>query len=707
MKRKIIYRKGRILRRRSCRRKIFLRTLILTGAIGLACPIAVYAEDSAVLSHISNGFLDIREEVPAAIENYPESNSRSLLFGAANETSYPDNITETLHSYPAVGNQKAYQTCWAFSTLGLAEINMCMKNLATSSVDYSELALAWNTYHTQVDPLGGMKGDSSEIVGGGNYLTLGGNPWLALLTLSQWYGASDESLAPYGNAASFRGVSASSARNDLSHVRNIYRINISENRQTVKSYVKAKGGVMISFYDDSAAINNHYSDKCAYYYPASPGSAPAANHSVLIVGWDDNFPSSAFQSGSQPSSNGAWLVRNSWGGTSDINKTAYFWLSYSDPTISAAAYSADFSSADDFDNNYQYDGCLGSASLNARSSEGGLTAANVFTVKAGNSQEILKAVTIGISTTNTSYRVEVYRQLKNPSDPLSGIPVKEATAEGYTDCSGLIQVPLSSPVLLGKGGTFSVVVTLTGKGSNCGFLAEESKYVTDANGNRVIRLTSSSAAGESFILENGVWKDQYTTSLNNIRIKAFTDNSSASMFSDVSSPSKFYYYPVYWAKEAGITTGTSATRFSPDQKCTRAQVITFLYKKYGNGEIPQSSETSAITDVSAGDYYYNAVKWALAHGVTNGTSASTFSPDSPCTRGQIVTFLYKILGNTDSALPDESIFSDVQKGSYYYDAVNWAAAEKVTNGTSPSTFSPENTCTRGQCITFLYNAAER
>lgn len=181
MKRKIINRKGRILRRRSCRRKIFLRTLILTGAIGLACPIAVYAEDSAVLSHISNGFLDIREEVPAAIENYPESNSRSLLFGAANETSYPDNITETLHSYPAVGNQKAYQTCWAFSTLGLAEISMCMKNLATSSVDYSELALAWNTYHTQADPLGGMKGDSSEIVGGGNYLTLGGNPWLALL----------------------------------------------------------------------------------------------------------------------------------------------------------------------------------------------------------------------------------------------------------------------------------------------------------------------------------------------------------------------------------------------------------------------------------------------------------------------------------------------------------------------------------------------
>ena len=231
--------------------------------------------------------------------------------------------------------------------------------------------------------------------------------------------------------------------------------------------------------------------------------------------------------------------------------------------------------------------------------------------------------------------------------------------------------------------------------------------MTDANGNRVIRLTSTSAPGESFILEIGVWKDQYTTSLNNIRIKAFTDNSSASMFSDVSSPSEFYYYPVYWAKETGITSGTSATRFSPDQKCTRAQVITFLYKKYGNGEIPQSSEISAITDVSTGDYYYNAVKWALAHGVTNGTSASAFSPDSPCTRGQIVTFLYKILGNTDSALPDESIFSDVQKGSYYYDAVNWAAAEKITNGTSPSTFSPEKTCTRGQCITFLYNAAER
>ncbi len=707
MKMKTTKRKGRILRRRSCRRSVFLRTVILTGAIGLVCPTAVYAEDSAVLSYASNGFLDIGEDVPAVIEDEPESSSQSLLFSAANESAYPDNISDTLHSYPAVGNQKSYQTCWAFSTLGLAEINMCMKNLATSSADYSELALAWNTYHTQSDPLGGMKGDSSAIIGNNNYLTLGGNPWLALLTLSQWYGASDESAAPYGNAASFSGMSASAARNDVSHVRNIYRINIAENRQTVKSYVKAKGGVLISYYDDSAAINNHYSDSCAYYYPASAGSVPAANHSVLIVGWDDNFPSSAFQSGSQPSSNGAWLVRNSWGGSSDINKTGYFWLSYSDPTISSAAYSADFSSADDYDNNYQYDGCLGSASLNGRSSDGSITAANVFTVKAGSSQEILKAVTVGISTANTAYQVEVYRQLKDRSDPRSGFPVKEAAAEGYTDCSGLIQVPLSSPVLLGKGGTFSVVVTLTGKGSYCGFLAEESKYVTDAKGNRVIQLTSSSAPGESFILQNGVWKDQYSTTLNDIRIKAFTDNSSASVFSDVSDPSKYYYYPVYWAKEAGVTSGTSPTQFSPDRKCTRAQVITFLYKKYGNGEVPESSGIDSMKDVTPGTYYYNAVKWALAHGITNGTSATSFSPNSPCTRGQIVTFLYKALGNSETAATGGTVFTDVHKGSYYYDAVNWAAAEKITNGTSASAFSPENTCTRGQCITFLYNAEKR
>ncbi|MGI6057481.1 MAG: S-layer homology domain-containing protein [Bilifractor sp.] len=707
MKMKTTKRKGRILRRRSCRRSVFLRTVILTGAIGLVCPTAVYAEDSAVLSYASNGFLDIGEDVPAVIEDEPESSSQPLLFGAANESAYPDNISDTLHSYPAVGSQKSYQTCWAFSTLGLAEINMCMKNLATSSVDYSELALAWNTYHTQSDPLGGMKGDSSAIIGNNNYLTLGGNPWLALLTLSQWYGASDESAAPYGNAASFSGMSASAARNDVSHVGNIYRINIAENRQTVKSYVKAKGGVLISYYDDSAAINNHYSDSCAYYYPASAGSVPAANHSVLIVGWDDNFPSSAFQSGSQPSSNGAWLVRNSWGGSSDINKTGYFWLSYSDPTISSAAYSADFSSADDYDNNYQYDGCLGSASLNGRSSDGSITAANVFTVKAGSSQEILKAVTVGISTANTAYQVEVYRQLKNRSDPRSGFPVKEAAAEGYTDCSGLIQVPLSSPVLLGKGGTFSVVVTLTGKGSYCGFLAEESKYVTDAKGNRVIQLTSSSAPGESFILQNGVWKDQYSTTLNDIRIKAFTDNSSASVFSDVSDPSKYYYYPIYWAKEAGVTSGTSPTQFSPDRKCTRAQVITFLYKKYGNGEVPESSGIDSMKDVTPGTYYYNAVKWALAHGITNGTSATSFSPNSPCTRGQIVTFLYKTLGNSETAATGGTVFTDVHKGSYYYDAVNWAAAEKITNGTSASAFSPENTCTRGQCITFLYNAEKR
>lgn len=155
---------------------------------------------------------------------------------------------------------------------------------------------------------------------------------------------------------------------------------------------------------------------------------------------------------------------------------------------------------------------------------------------------------------------------------------------------------------------------------------------------------------------------------------------------------------VLWAVENNITSGTSDTTFSPNQSCTRAQAMTFLWNAAGK---PEPSQNSAkFTDVPAGSYYEKAVQWAVANGITSGTSETTFGSNEACTRGQIVTFLYKVADTPAVSL--ENTFADVEAGSYYEDAVKWAVSAGVTSGTGSTTFSPNVTCTRGQIVTFLF-----
>lgn len=175
-------------------------------------------------------------------------------------------------------------------------------------------------------------------------------------------------------------------------------------------------------------------------------------------------------------------------------------------------------------------------------------------------------------------------------------------------------------------------------------------------------------------------------------------SATGSDFTDI-VPAAYYYEPVLWAVENNITAGTSATTFSPDETCTRSQVVTFLWRS--NGEPEPTTTDCPFSDVKAGAFYYKAVLWAVENKVTAGTSATTFSPDTGCTRGQVVTFLHRAQG-TPSPKTSSCQFTDVKAGDYYYNAVLWAVENEVTAGTSATTFSPESTCTRGQIVTFLY-----
>ena len=172
-----------------------------------------------------------------------------------------------------------------------------------------------------------------------------------------------------------------------------------------------------------------------------------------------------------------------------------------------------------------------------------------------------------------------------------------------------------------------------------------------------------------------------------------------SAFTDVTSGA-YYYDAVKWAVENSITAGTgNGTTFSPDLGCTRAQVVTFLWRAAGS-PAPKAA-SNPFTDISSNAYYYEAVLWAVENGVTAGTSNTTFSPDNTCTRGQIVTFLYRAVGTSAAG---SNPFTDVTNSAYYANAVKWAVTKSITSGTTATTFSPDQICTRAQIVTFLYRA---
>ena len=239
-----------------------------------------------------------------------------------------------------------------------------------------------------------------------------------------------------------------------------------------------------------------------------------------------------------------------------------------------------------------------------------------------------------------------------------------------------------SPKSASKGDT----VTITVK-PNSGYVLE-TLTVTDKNGN------------ELTLKDKGDGKYTFTMPAGKVEVKAtfMEDNSMLNFFYDVPNGA-YFYEAVKWAVKNGITTGVGNDLFAPEQPCTRAQIVTFLWRAAGS---PEPKGTAAgMTDVVSGSYYEKAVAWAIENGITTGTTTSTFSPDATCTRAQSVTFLHRALKGTASGSTN---FTDVASDAFYADAVNWAVANNVTNGTSNTTFSPNADCTRAEIVTFLYRA---
>ena len=238
-----------------------------------------------------------------------------------------------------------------------------------------------------------------------------------------------------------------------------------------------------------------------------------------------------------------------------------------------------------------------------------------------------------------------------------------------------------SPKSASKGDTVTVTVK-----PDSGYVLE-TLTVTDKNGN------------ELTLKDKGNGKYTFTMPAGKVEVKAtfMEDNSMLNFFYDV--PNNAYYYEaVKWAQEKGITGGIGNGLFGPNQPCTRAQIVTFLWRAAGS---PEPKAMSSFADVSTDAYYAKAVAWAVENGITTGTGDGKFSPDATCTRAQSVTFLFRAIGKL---VDSKAEFSDVLTDSYYANAVAWAVENGVTNGIGDGLFGPDNSCTRAQIVTFLFRA---
>ena len=263
----------------------------------------------------------------------------------------------------------------------------------------------------------------------------------------------------------------------------------------------------------------------------------------------------------------------------------------------------------------------------------------------------------------------------------SSTPAYPVTTPSKTENGSVTVTPKSAK----RGSIVTITVT-----PDAGYVLDK-LTVTDKDG-KELSLTKKSDTEYTFVMPAG--KVEITPSF----VKQAEEPSR--VFVDVKT-GDYFYDAVQWAVGKGITNGTSAETFSPEAPCTRAQIVTFLWRAAGS---PVVNYAMDLSDVAGDAYYAEAVRWALSEGITTGTSADQFSPDATCTREQAVTFLYRAAGSP--AVSGESAFEDVGADAYYARAVAWAAQNGVTNGISQALFGTGSDCTRAQIVTFLYRAQQ-
>lgn len=414
----------------------------------------------------------------------------------------------------SVKDQNPWGACWAFAFQGTLEASL-IKDGWSAGLDLSEQHLGYFTYYRTADLFGNTAGDQVQIYlsqkEDKGYLDFGGNAQWAVMAMSSWTGAADESVSVYPrNTASIRPLNNAVAYQDKVHLQNAKWVG-TRDRTTMKQWILNYGASYISMVYEPTYIN----DNTAAYNYQGYGNM---NHAVTLVGWNDTYSKDNFPEGCKPINNGAWLAKNSYG--SSWGDRGYFWISYEDNYLNRSdsyAFVMEGEAADNYDHIYQYDGTIYDGYVRIQN---GYSAGNIYKTASANANgEILEAVSFMSETPNLSYKIQIYRNVRDQTNPTSGVPVFTSEQTGNVSYSGYYTIPLNEKVHLDKGERFSVVITFTNR-SGTNVLLHIDKSDTSYSD---MHITNHTEAGQSFVgNKNGnVWYDGDQQGYS-VRMKAFT-----------------------------------------------------------------------------------------------------------------------------------------------------------------------------------------
>ena len=494
--------------------KMFRRLLSAFLAAAVAATtagITVFADGAGGDSGDNYYFVGGYEE-PRFVDQYgneiiPNYKSDSIVVPMASATSSYFNLVDEGRVASYVKDQNPTNTCWAHAALASSESSMITKGYADTSVNYSVGHLAWFVNGPGItdttDPLyGDVKNQSTAK---GAYAALG-SPYDAIGALASWTGAELESRFPFSKALQYYYPAESMRYDSYAHLQNAITFDRSD-KTSIKNALVKNGALTISFHtpENETEYYSYYNSNTAAYM----SDFTTANHAVTLVGWNDNYSRTNFNSANRPTSNGAWICKNSYG--TDYGKNGIFYISYEDPSI-RSIYSYDMEKTNNYNHNYQYDGAVGVTTnsngsfYNFYSAKVDWTTANVYTSVDGSK---LSAVGFYTIQADTQYKVSVITGVS--TDPSTGTVVSSQT--GRMTYAGFHTVKLSTPVQLKKGEKFAVAISVFGSGSSNRYQAFDGYSPSTG----LTYLTTSTTLDSST-----EWDDCYTQFGKSACIKAYT-----------------------------------------------------------------------------------------------------------------------------------------------------------------------------------------
>lgn len=613
-----------------------------------------------------------------------------------------------------VRNQNPWGTCWSFVTIGALESSLLSQNIYTGDIDLSEYHFLNYNYQSVTDPQQGTIKDSVKYNGTmAEFLGAGGNVTVGFQSLANWMGGVAENSAKYpkSNPQVLEHTVQAAYLQDIVHLQQMYQINKADT-DAIKKEIMNYGAVTASFYYSESYFNAR---PAAYYTDSLTGS----NHAVLIIGWDDNYSKDNFLV--KPSENGAWLVKNSWG--TWFGDDGYFWLSYEDTSLQDEMCVLVGESADNYDHNYQYDGSY----MNTYCSAAG--AANIFRVPEGETKEVLRAVSFQLGNTNTLYSIQIYKNLKNLSNPESGTPQLKQPQEGLAVYQGYHTIELEKTVELNPGDIFSVVITYESN-ETPKIVLEDSRnwnnttYVAGAKENQSYIKNVYTVKQGGNIETYYDWCD--TSSLNsNVRIKAFTDNTEMEK-DKISLDGKTIELTIGEEKQLKVffngkeqstagnddyfweITGGDAADVDADGNLTGKKKGSCTISCVSEADPKLHAEATVLIktgfeDIRSVGWEYPYVIKVYENGIMTGKTGTLFGTVDELTRAEFVTMLYAYAEKPECTYQGK--FKDVAQDMWFAYPISWAYGNGIVSGYGDE-FGIVDHITREQLVLMLYKYAQ-